>query len=176
MYDLCNLDLEDEYSLHHEFSQRITDADEDCIKKIIDYILPRGHPFNIIKRGVQNIVTGIQLQEKTSKFLISCIAIGESAYQHFRTYRLDQKTIKLFETIPKSQLSSQSSLSKKAPKIDVKQETIKFMRHIDYARLRNYNVHKLLQYEITCTSLFLTKDKFLRKPAKSACKRNFERC
>ena len=41
------------------------------------------------------------------------------------------------------------------------------MRHIDYARLRNYNVHKLLQYEITCTSLFLTKDEFLRKPAKS---------
>ena len=41
------------------------------------------------------------------------------------------------------------------------------MRNIDYARLRNFDIKNLLRYEITSTSLFLTKDGFMRKSPKS---------
>ena len=37
------------------------------------------------------------------------------------------------------------------------------MRNIDYARFHNKGIENLLKYEIECTSLFLTKDDFLRK-------------
>ena len=41
------------------------------------------------------------------------------------------------------------------------------MRYIDYARLRNYDIKNLLQYELTTTSFSLTKEGYLRKPQKS---------
>ena len=40
-------------------------------------------------------------------------------------------------------------------------------RTIDIARVREYSVRILLSYEITFTSLFLTKDGFLKKCNKS---------
>ena len=42
-----------------------------------------------------------------------------------------------------------------------------FIRYIDYARSRNYELRDLLQLELTSTSFFLTKDGYLRKSVKT---------
>ena len=41
------------------------------------------------------------------------------------------------------------------------------MRMIDFARTRNFDITDLLEYELSSTSFFLSKDGFLRKPQKS---------
>ena len=57
--------------------------------------------------------------------------------------------------------------NKDAPKVDLNKETIKFMRYIDYARIRDYNVGNLLRHELTSNSFYLFKDGYPRKPDKA---------
>ena len=48
------------------------------------------------------------------------------------------------------------------------------MRYIEHARLRGYNVQKLLQYEITTTSFYFTKNGFIQKSTKSELAREIK--
>ena len=50
---------------------------------------------------------------------------------------------------------------------DLAKETVKFLRHIDYARLRDFDLKILIGYEITSTCFYLTKRGFIRNPNKS---------
>ena len=70
----------------------------------------------------------------------------------------------MFDSIPKVRSTSQSHNRKKT--FDVKKETIAFIRTVDYARLRRYNIQDLLCYEVTNTSFYLTKEDSLRKSPK----------
>ena len=54
---------------------------------------------------------------------------------------------------------------KKVP--DVAKETLSFLRTIDVARLREYDLQTLLQYELTSCSFYMTKDGNLRKFTKA---------
>ena len=87
----------------------------------------------------------------------------------FYKYRLEEKTIKLFDKIPLKRKSTKnvSSSSSSTSKLDLKKETVSFMRMIDFARTRNFDIKDLLEYELSSTSFFLSKDGFLRKPQKS---------
>ena len=49
------------------------------------------------------------------------------------------------------------------------------LRTIDYASLREYSISKLLCFELTSTSFFLTKDGYLQKTAKSELMREIEK-
>ena len=46
-------------------------------------------------------------------------------------------------------------------------KTINFLRKLDYATLRNYELKYLLKYELTATSFFFTKDGHWQKSPKS---------
>ena len=74
------------------------------------------------------------------------------------------KTAGLFDTIPKSRRLE--NIATRRPKYDIKKETVASIRNIDYARLRNYDIKILIQYELTSTSFYLTKDSYLRMPQK----------
>lgn len=111
--NLCCLNDDNEYSLHHEFSGATTEADERCVKQIVEYMMQRGNHFEISNDYLQNIVTGIHLEITTSEFLLNCINIGEDAYAKFRKSRLDEKSTKLFEVIPKTCTSTKVSTHKK---------------------------------------------------------------
>ena len=175
LQDLCCLDDNAEYSFHHEFSNAITEKDEICVKQLVDYMAQRGNPFETSGHNVvKNIVTGTHLETETLEFLTKSIQIGEDAYTEFRKSRLDEKSVKLFAVIPKTRKSRKVSAPKR--KRDVQKETNLFMRNIDYARLRNYDVRNLLTYEITGTSFFLTKDEFLRKSPKSELATEVRKC
>ena len=50
---------------------------------------------------------------------------------------------------------------------DLKRKTVNFIRNVDYARLRNFNLQILFPSEITPTSFYLMKDGFFRKPDKA---------
>ena len=138
MYDICCLDDESEYFLHHEISDAKTEADEICVSQLENYISQRGNPFNTENEGIQNLATGAQLDKKTSQFLLNVIRIGKSEYAKFRKGRLEEKSVQLFDSIPKTRIPSK--LSTKKSKNDISKETTAFMRNIDYARLRDYSL------------------------------------
>ena len=59
--------------MHHEFSQTLTEADEECIEQIVTYIAERNSPFDTaITTKVTNIVTWKEVNKETSSFLINC--------------------------------------------------------------------------------------------------------
>ena len=165
LYDICSLNEESEYSLHHGFSVAITETDEICVNQLVQHTSKHGNPFSTENYDIQNLATGAQLDKKDSQFLLNMIAIGESVYVEFRKTRLEEKTAQIFGNIPKTRISTK--LSTKKNKSDIIKETANFTRNIDYARLRNYNIANLLKYEMTSTFFYLTKDDFLRKPTKS---------
>jgi len=93
-----------------------------------------------------------------------CVEIGEEEYRKFKIEQLEDKSVKLFDKITNVKPGDDSE--KRIKCTDIKKETIEFMRHIDIARMRNYDISYLLQHEITSTSFFLTKDDMLRKSQK----------
>ena len=59
---------------------------------------------------------------------LKCLETGEASYNEFKSTRFDNKTLKLFDNIPK--IRKQKRLSVVAKKIDVKIETILALRTI----------------------------------------------
>ena len=163
--DVCGLCDGDETSLHHEFSFNLTLDEEQHISEVARYIEDRLNPFKPSVDGkIVNIVTGKQLDLDTSEFLIDCIKQGKERYDEYKKDRLENKTKKLFDKIPHSKKSRKSSSTNQ--KIDKKKEIIAATRSIDYARLRQYNISSLLEYELTSIPFFLTKDGYLKKSQK----------
>ena len=53
LYDLCGLWTDDEYSLHHEFSDAVAAQVIKLVENIIDFVEQRNNPF---KKGNCNVV------------------------------------------------------------------------------------------------------------------------
>ena len=45
----------------------------------------------------------------------------------------------------------------------IKKERVAFMKYVDFARVHNYDLRKLLKYDIMSTPFYLTKEQYLRK-------------
>ena len=156
---------EDKYSLLHEFSKQRTESDLQCVKQLVAYVNERGNPFDGREIVIKNLVTGATSNEKSSPFILNCFSEEKLAYEKFRKEKLEIKSTKLFDTIPKRRSSFKKGKPWKAP--DIKEETVNFLRTADYSRLRGFDVGYLLTHEIVATSYYLTKDGELRKSPKS---------
>ena len=165
--EICDLNSESEYSLHHEFSEEITKNDVENVSNIKSFVKDHINPFVISpdSNKIRNLATGVVMNTQESNYLLNCLIVGEESYQNFKKERLDEKTKDLFNTIPKSNKIKKVLVATKS--INIKKETIKALKYIDYDRLRTFDLAELLKFELTKTSLYLTKDNSLRKPKKS---------
>ena len=153
---ICQMDEDDEYSLHYEFSDRIIKADKHNIAALMNNVLQRGSPFNLEQsKGIMNIATGAILEKDEEDFQMTCISLGKAAKNEFW----------VSSDIPKTK----KSIKKKSEKIeyDLAKETVKFSHHIYYARLWDFNLKILMGYEISPICIYLTKRGLIRKPNKS---------
>lgn len=168
LYAACQMDDEDEYSLHHEYASSTTLIDQQNNSLLIEYILQRTNPFERAEGSTEliNIATGTKVEVEEVDFLLNCVSLGESARDEFYESRFEKKTASLFDKITKTKKTKQKS-KKKQVIYDVAKETVNFLRTIDYSRLRNFDLKLLLTYEITPTSFYLMKDGFIRKSNKS---------
>ena len=136
------------------------------LAKLLSTSRERFNPFETEEEsGIVNIVTKTQVSTESSDFLTQCLEMGEATYREFYQSWLVEKTEKLFDTIPKTRKAHKPE--KATTNVDLNKETISFMRNIDYARLRNFSIKTLLQYELTSTSFYLIKDGYPRKPDKA---------
>ena len=99
---MSGINNEDQYSLHHDFSKQRTETDLHCIKKLVAYVNERGNSFDGKEILIKNLVTGATFNEKPSSFILNCFSEGKKMYDKFGKERLEIKSTKLFDTIPKS--------------------------------------------------------------------------
>ena len=157
------MDEDNQYSLHYEFSKPITESDQKSVASLMNNILPHGNPFDTEEpKGIINIATGATLDKEEQDFFLNCISLGKATRDEFYESRLKEKTLQLFDTIPKTKHKNKKITVQ--IKYDVNKETAKFLRHIDYARLRQFDLELLMESEITPISFYLTKDGLIRKP------------
>ena len=83
---------EDGYSLHQEFSKQCTKTDLQCVKQLVTHVNEKENPFDGRGILIKNLVTGATFN-------------GKVANDKFRKERLEVRSTKLFDTIPKSRLS-----------------------------------------------------------------------
>ena len=159
---MSGISNEGDYSLHYEFSEQRTETDLQCVKQLVACLNERGTPFDGIEILIKNLVTGATFNEKLSPFILNCFSEGKVAYEQCRKERLEIKSTKLFDTILKSRSSFKKRKPCKAP--DIKEETVNFLRTVDYERLlRRFDVEYPLTHKIVATSYYLKKDVELQK-------------
>ena len=143
LHEWSCLNNDDEYASLHESSKSITEQDEKCVGAIIDYFSQWENSLTTLSsQPITNIVTNEQIDVESITFLLQYLKLGETAYNLFNKYRLQEKTTKLFDTISNIRTVKRSSIC--VPIFDIKKETASFMRYIDYARTRNYDIKNLL--------------------------------
>ena len=54
---ISGVDHEDDYSLHHEFSEKLSETDQTYIQQLVGYISDRGNPFDPENTTMKNLVT-----------------------------------------------------------------------------------------------------------------------
>ena len=131
-----------------------------------DVATRRGNPFNPEQpKGIMNIPNGTILEKDEEDFLINYISPGKTTRNELYESCLTEKNKQLLETISKTKKSTMKMGEKKV--YDLTKQTAKFLRHINYARLRNFDLKILMCYEVPPTCFYLRKRGLIRNPIKS---------
>lgn len=124
------------------------------------------NPFHVIKKeernSICNLIAKKELIPQESEYRIDIMQLGQETYKTFvqencRQNQIIDGPIKELRTKSKKPVSS----------INVQQQCSSAQRFIEIARERAYSIQKLLSYELTQTSVFLSTDGFLKKSVKS---------
>ena len=127
---VCQMDEDDEYSLHYEFSDRITKADKHSVAALMKNVLQQGKAFNLKQpKGIMNNATGAILEKDEEDFLMNSNSLGKAGRNEFYESRLKEPNMPLLETIPKAKKRIKKMGEKKEHYLA--QETVRFLRHID---------------------------------------------
>ena len=138
-------------------------AGKHSVATLTKNLLQRGNPFNLEQpKGI--ITNGAILEKDEEDCLMNCISLGKAADEFYESC-LKEKNIQLLETIPKTRKSTKKMNERK--ECDLAKKTVKFLRHINYACLQNFDLKVLMGYEISATCFYLTKRDLIRKPNKS---------
>jgi hypothetical protein len=115
---------------------------------------------------LSNMISGIELPDKIADSLLNCFEKGEELYKDYRKTRLVERTKGLFDTIHRVHFKKKKILKENKP--DLSKLKGEFSRYIEVARARNYDLRKLLSYEVTDKPYFLSPDGcYLTKGKKS---------
>ena len=77
--ELCRLTVDDEYSLHHEFSNATTKEDIKSVESIKKYAVCHQDPFDIsLTKNITNIATGEMLENCKIEYLLNSVEQGET--------------------------------------------------------------------------------------------------
>ena len=99
---ICHLTIQDEYTLHHEFSNSITKRDSENVKEAVDYIRNKHNPFvTEINDQMRNLVTEEHIPTETTQFSLQWNALGADIYKEYIDTRYINKSKKLFDRLPR---------------------------------------------------------------------------
>ena len=160
-------DVEGELSLHHDFNQSTAKKISTMVQEI-DAYLRQVCGSMLYQDALKNVVTGEIVTEVNVDLMLRCMKEGSDAYAKFIQDRLRSKTTSIHSTISRMKLTASKKTSRSTSKLDIKEETIKALMYVEYARHRGFTAEEVLLHEITSSAFFLVdKDGFLKKSTKS---------
>lgn len=178
-----NEDKDSELDLHHEFRPSSAMKSNARVQQLIDYIDQRGNPFNGATR-LRDICKVVTVPQNVVLGIVKCLDVGKRSYSEFIQFRFVEKTLQLHspiqtnksEVFPKPIAETQEATETMQTKMIKKTKDISAaMYYLDAAKDREYDMKKLLKYEITSTSYFLVTEKdgvlVLKKGDKSVLSR-----
>ena len=155
-------DADSELDLHHEFSMKCAAKNNSRVSMVLQYLLMIGNPFKGDYR-LKNVSSGVDIAENVTKSILNCIQVGESAYNEYLETRMISKTSALHDTIssnanvvfPKPIDDTPDSQGKV---ISSRTDMADSQRYLELATERRYDFTKLLKFEITNNSYYLTSE------------------
>ena len=100
-YDITYTAIQDEYTLHHEFSDSLTKRDTENVKEAVDYIKNRSNPLTTeSKDQMKNLVTEEHISTESIQSSLHCLSFGTELYEEYIETRYINKSKKLFLTTP----------------------------------------------------------------------------
>ncbi len=160
-------DIEGELSLHHDFNPSTATKIVRMVQDIEEYLLKVCSPLQD-QVALKNVLTGEIVTNVNVDKMLCCIKEGSAACAKFIDDRLRNRSISIHSTISKIKCASPKTTLKLASKADIKDETIKSLKFLEYGCHRGFTVEELLQHEITNSAFFLVdEDGYLKKSAKS---------
>ena len=84
------------------------------------------------------MVTGQVVTTVNVKMLLCCMKEGSNVHAKFVEDRLKKKTMSIHSTISRIKFTIPKETSRRASKVDIKDETIKDLLHMEYAQSKRY--------------------------------------
>ncbi|KAF3844287.1 hypothetical protein F7725_013628 [Dissostichus mawsoni] len=160
-------DVGGELSLHHAFNPSTATKIVMMVQDIEEYLQKVCSPLQD-QVALKNVLTGEIVTNVNVDKLLCCLTEGSAACAKFIDDRLRNRSISIHSTISRIKFRSPKTILKLTSKADIKDETIKALKFIEYGCHRGFTLEELLQHEITNSAFFLVdKDGYLRKSAKS---------
>ena len=97
------------------------------------------------------------LQNFKIEHLLNSVEQGETLHKQFVETRLIEHSKSLFDTVTKRNKNEPGSSSDKP--VDIEKENVRALKYIDIARARDFDVEKLLTYELSKQPRHLTEEK-----------------
>ena len=73
------------------------------VSLVVEYIQQHGNPFDISKpRELINLTNRSKIDKEDANFLLNCPSLGKIECNEFYATRFEKKSLKLFDTIPKT--------------------------------------------------------------------------
>lgn len=163
-----------ELEVNRSFSKATTEFEEGNIQAILDVVEKNENPFITPpkEKRLHNILTKEVMSEEIRQQLLNVEKIGSKAYEKLRTERYIKKTVRLSDTIHRTNLKNFASVHKESNvhkgKAKVQKcEDAKMKRTIEIAKERGRTMDELLQYDVSTVSPLFDNEGVMRKSVKS---------
>ncbi len=173
--EICGVMQSAHQFVNHEFSQSETKSGENNIQAMITFITKSENPFEIPSNEprLHNIVTQEVMSDDIRAQLLNVLLIGADSYQKLRQERFVNKSVRLSDTIHRTNLKTFQSahpLSKSKTtglKHQIKESSFA-QRIMELARARGHTMDQLLKYDIVPTCHFFNHDGLMTTSVKSS--------
>lgn len=173
--EISGLQNDYELSVNHEFSSTETKVGERNIQAMIKFIIEQGNPFaSGTELRLHNIVTKELMSNTIRNQLLSFDTIGLDKYSTFRETRFINRTQKLFDTVHRTNLQTFKDIKHEeqkrksdGSKVMNKKELAHAQRILEVARVRDYKMDFLLNFDIVHSSYLFEPGLIMTKPTKS---------
>lgn len=159
MLENCKIvETEDTLNFHHDFSASTTARNIERLSMLREYISTVGNPLTKSEKLI-NIMSGEVIPYSNVAKLLGALEFGHDCYTVYLQERLFEKSTSIHDRIATNReywvLEKNKMETKKANLM--RTDTISdVIRYIDCAETRGYEKHKLLTYELTPYSFFLS--------------------
>jgi hypothetical protein len=141
---------------------------------MMPYILTHENPAHVssdTEFKLHNIITQQIMSDEIRFSILSYQKTGQDLYDTFRKERFVQKSKRLADTIHRTNLKTFKSIhAQKRPdakKKDQKKESAEAQKIVDLARVRDYDIKHLFEYDLVQSSYLFDNSRFMTDPKKS---------